>query len=129
MITQKWHATTTTRHSYTRISSLRFSRHLTRPRVASRYSVWTSNYFTCRSRCGNPTFLGALHTPVAEHPLSKFLNLPLTLVCCLQACADCNKFCVFIIHSLSVHRCISREMNELLRLESVLLFQISQYEV
>ena len=36
------------------------------------------------SRYGNPTFLGALHAPVAEHPLSKFLNLPLTLVCCID---------------------------------------------
>ena len=39
MIMQQWHAATTTRHSYTRISSLLISRRLTRPRVASRYSV------------------------------------------------------------------------------------------
>ena len=42
---QQWHAATTTRHSYT-LSSLLISRRLSRPRVASRYSVQTSSYFT-----------------------------------------------------------------------------------
>ena len=41
MIMQQWHAATTTRHSYTRISSVLISRRLTRYRVASRYSVQT----------------------------------------------------------------------------------------
>ena len=45
MIIQQWHAATTTRHSYT-LRSLLISRRLSRPRVASRYSVRTSSYFT-----------------------------------------------------------------------------------
>ena len=45
MIIQQWHAATTTRHSYARISSLLISICLTRPRVALRYSVRTFSYF------------------------------------------------------------------------------------
>ena len=46
MIMQQWNASATTRHStHSRISSLLISRHLTRPRDASRYSVRTSSYF------------------------------------------------------------------------------------
>ena len=42
-----WHAAATTRHSYTLTYQflLLISRCLSRPRVASRYSVWTSSYF------------------------------------------------------------------------------------
>ena len=51
------------------------SRHLTRPRVASRYSV---RIFTW-PEVGMATqkFSGVLCVPVAETPLSKFLNSPL----------------------------------------------------
>ena len=61
--------------THSHISSLMISGCLTRPRVALRYSVWT---FTCLEvGVTTPTFLAALHVPVAEAPLSKFLNPPL----------------------------------------------------
>jgi len=37
--------------THSRISSLLISRRLTRPRVASRYSVRTSSYFKCDQKC------------------------------------------------------------------------------
>ena len=57
MIMQDWHAATTTRQvTHSRISSLLISRHLTRPRVASKYSVWTSS--VTESERGNPKICG-----------------------------------------------------------------------
>jgi len=43
MIMQKWHAATTTWHSYT--LAYLISRNLIRPRVSLRYSVQSSSYF------------------------------------------------------------------------------------
>ena len=56
MIMQELHATTTRQVTHSRISSLLISRHLTRPRVASRYSVWTSS--VTESGRGNPKICG-----------------------------------------------------------------------
>ena len=42
--------------THSRISSLLISRHLTRPRVALRYSVWTSS--VTESGRGNPKICG-----------------------------------------------------------------------
>ena len=50
--------------THSRISSLLISRHLTRPRVASRYSVRTSS--VTGSGCGNPKISGRVRAPVAE---------------------------------------------------------------
>ena len=50
--------------THSRISFLLISRHLTRPRVASRYSVWTSS--VTESGRGNPKvqrFKGSLQRP------------------------------------------------------------------
>ena len=87
--------------THSRINSLLISRHLTRTRVASRYSVRTSSYFkqltsylpvssyviTCHecihvtgSGRGNPNIFGCtLHASgwTPPPPLSKFLNPPL----------------------------------------------------
>ena len=52
--------------TYSRISSLLISRHLTRPRVASRYSVRTSS--VTESGRGNPK----IRVPVAESPFLNF---------------------------------------------------------
>ena len=59
---------------HSRISSLLISRCLTGLRVASRYSVWM---FTWPKWAWHPQFSAALCAPVAEPPLSKFLNPPL----------------------------------------------------
>ena len=61
---QEWHAATTTRQiTHSRISSLLISRHLTRPRVASKYSVWTSS--VTESGCGNPKICGRVNSKSA----------------------------------------------------------------
>ena len=56
--------------THSRISSLLISRHLTRPRVALRYSVRTSSV----PEVGVIThkFAGALRAPVAEPPFLDF---------------------------------------------------------
>ena len=56
--------------THSRISSLLISRHLTSPRVASRYSVWT---FMC------PKVGVAAQKFSGRTPLSDFLNPPLSL--------------------------------------------------
>ena len=71
MIMQEWHAATTTRHSYTlTYQFLTDLQTLTRPRVASRYSVRTSSV----PEVGVTTqkFAGALRAPVAEPPFLDF---------------------------------------------------------
>ena len=71
MIMQEWHAATTTRQvTHSRISSLLISRHLTRPRVASRYSVWASS--VTESGRGNPKICGRTNPPLS---ICSFLNV------------------------------------------------------
>ena len=91
MIIQQWHPATTTRHSYTLIYQFLtdLQMFVYRPRVALRYSVWTSSYFqqltsydnnyVCHEcicvtevSMGTQKFWGALHVPVAEHPFLNF---------------------------------------------------------
>ena len=61
--------------THSRISSLLISRHLTRPTVASRYSVRTSS--VTESGRGNPKICGCASRASGWTPLSEFLNPPL----------------------------------------------------
>ena len=63
--------------THSRNSSLLISRHLNRPRVASRYSVRTSS-LTGSGR-GNPKICDRASRANGSTPLSEFLNPPLVL--------------------------------------------------
>ena len=63
--------------THSRIGSLLISRHLTRARVASRYSVRTAS--VTGSGRGNPKICGWASRASGRTPLSEFLNPPLKL--------------------------------------------------
>ena len=56
--------------THSRISSLLISRHLTKPRVASRYSVRTAS--VTEVGVATQKFAGALRAPAAELPILNF---------------------------------------------------------